>query len=383
MEPNQERSLIPRPSHELIVPRVAGNRILAGMVEETLALGREDAGAQTAKFRIGEFELCEPDYRQVLIWAKVWNLPPERVIGGLLHSWEEKWVPEWSEPRLANGRLLNVNWGFNVIPTRSFEWVDQLAITHLTFWPLCLDAKGLELCLRLRALTHLSCIGLGAARIDLSGVPMLMELLCEQNFLTKLDLSAVPLLRKLNCSWNQLTELDLSRVPMLTYLSCSGKTHLTRLDLSCVPMLETLDCGLGKFTELDLSRVPMLRHLFCEYNPLTHLELSSAPRLEELFCCSCAFKELDVSSLPLLKRLNCGENLLADLDISKVPELTELSCEKNWLSQLDLSSVPMLEVLSCEENELTTLDIRPLPKLKSLKYDVGKTRLIQRPDQNF
>src|SRR5438105_4040736 len=125
MEPNQDRSLIPRPSHELITPSTAGNRILAGMVEETLALGREEAATQTAKFRIGEFDLCEPDYRQILIWAKVFNLLPEEVIRSLLDPWKEKWVPEWSEPRLADGRLLNVNWGFNVVPTRYFEWVDE------------------------------------------------------------------------------------------------------------------------------------------------------------------------------------------------------------------------------------------------------------------
>lgn len=271
------------------------------MVEETLALGREEAATQTAKFRIGEFELCEPDYRQVLIWAKVLNGTPEQVIQGLLYPWKENWAPEWSEPRLADGRLLNINWNFNVVPTRYFEWVDELVITHLTFPPLDLDTKGLELCLRLRSLSHLSCGGLNAAKIDLSGVPMLMELLCDQNSLTKLELSSLPLLRKLDCSWNALADLSLP-CSNLTELVCVN-TLLTKLDLSNVPNLTRLGCDINQITQLNLAHVPNLTELSCIENKLTELDLSHVPNLTELCCGRNYLTELDIRPLLSLKTL--------------------------------------------------------------------------------
>jgi Leucine-rich repeat (LRR) protein len=63
--------------------------------------------------------------------------------------------------------------------------------------------------------------------------------------------------------------------------------------------------------------------------------------------------------------------------------LTSLACSYNEINSLDLSAVPMLTQLFCHTNQLTELDIRPLKRLKTLKFDSDKTRLIQRPDQNF
>jgi len=45
--------------------------------------------------------------------------------------------------------------------------------------------------------------------------------------------------------------------------------------------------------------------------------------------------------------------------------------------------VPGLTVLECLRNQITNLDLTPLHSLKSLKHDKDKTKLIQRPDQNF
>jgi Leucine-rich repeat (LRR) protein len=385
MEPNQDRSLILRPSHELTAPLISRNRILGEMVEETLAIGREETMAQTARFRIGEYTWREPDYRQILLWAKVMNFPPAQVIRRLLYPNEAGTFPGWAETTFADGQLLKLNWNFSLLPIQSFEWVDKLALTHLAFWPLPGGKTGPALNLRLPNLTHLSCMHVSYERIDLSGVPMLEELSCIVGILIELDLSPVPMLRTLDCSWNQLTELDLSPVPMLTCLSCGGKTNVTRLDLSCVPMLTALYCeGMPGLKELDLSCMPLLKSLSCGWpSYLPHLDISSVPKLEELDCYCIGLMDLDLSNVPMLTKLSCPDNALRKLDVSALSRLRELSCSKNSLSQLDLSSLPMLEVLDCGDNELTTLDIRPLAHLKSLKYDVGKTRLIQRSDQNF
>lgn len=63
--------------------------------------------------------------------------------------------------------------------------------------------------------------------------------------------------------------------------------------------------------------------------------------------------------------------------------LAGLSCDDNLLTSLDLSAACQLFTLSCSNNQLTELDIRPLEFLYELSYDSEKTRLIQRPDQNF
>ena len=47
MEPNQERSLIPQPSHELTAPQATVNRILIQMVDEALVLAQHAAAAPT------------------------------------------------------------------------------------------------------------------------------------------------------------------------------------------------------------------------------------------------------------------------------------------------------------------------------------------------
>ena len=84
MNEKKENALVPRPSSavEKAVPGV--KRILSGMVSDTLALAKEQRALAPTKFRIGDYEWCEPDYRQILIWAEETGLKPEEVIARLL-----------------------------------------------------------------------------------------------------------------------------------------------------------------------------------------------------------------------------------------------------------------------------------------------------------
>ena len=63
-----------------------GGRILAEMVNGALVLSRTtgSSAALMRRFRIGEHELCEPDYQQILVWAKALELVAETVIERLL-----------------------------------------------------------------------------------------------------------------------------------------------------------------------------------------------------------------------------------------------------------------------------------------------------------
>jgi hypothetical protein len=195
--------------------------------------------------------------------------------------------------------------------------------------------------------------------LDLSPVPGLMELWCDQSQLTKLDLSPVPGLRKLSCNENRLKELDLSPVPGLTSLSCIDN-FLRELDLSPVPGLTSLYCLENHLSKLDLSPVPGLRELNCDENQLRKLDLSPVPKLKNLCCSRTSLRELDLSPVSGLTSLSCNENLLTKLDLSPVTGLTHLCCSKTHLRELDLSPVPGLTRLSCTENRLTVLDLRPL-----------------------
>ncbi len=229
MAENEDRSLISLPDGSLANTTAGAKRIMSAMVEQTLAVARqEQAGIQSARRKIGEYEWREPDYRQILIWAKTLAVEPEEVIRRLLAS-DCRFDQEWAETSFYKGTLLKLNWCISSLPIERFDWVDGLVMTHLQIdyfkksptgrgW----SRKGAKtLAPHLPSLTHLSC-GPQFAELDLRGVPKLMELSCCENELTELDLSPVPMLTKLDCRSNPLTELDLSQLPQLTELDCTG-----------------------------------------------------------------------------------------------------------------------------------------------------------------
>ena len=367
---NDDSALVPRPSSAVGKAEPGAERILSGMVADTLALAnREQLKPAKARFRIGDYEWCEPDYRQILMWAKALNLTPEavqeRLFTELKHPYFTGEVRAEHTTQCVNGRIIRLGWDIGLLPLECFEWVAGLVIESIAFFvPSEIHESqrtGRNLPLPLPELRYLDCNWLALTKLDLSAVPLLSELCCDTNELTELDLSAVPLLTRLSCGANELTELDLSAVPLLTRLDC-GFNQLTQLDLSVVPLLTDLSCSCNQLTELDLSAVPLLTELWCNSSQLT---------------------ELDLSAVPLLTLLHCFSSQLTELDLSAVPLLTRLDCGFNQLTELDLSFVPLLTWLWCAQNHLTELDIRPLEHLKNLHHDADKTRLIQRPDQNF
>ncbi len=154
--------------------------------------------------------------------------------------------------------------------------------------------------------------------------------------------------------------------PGVTPMDC----EVSEIHLQGLSELEVLAVSQQNLRELDLSGTPKIKKLYCESNVLTRLNLQGCKDLEEILA---------------------RNNQLAELDLSNLPALQVLECGQNELRHLDLSGVPALEVLDCGENtagvygwdRIEVLDITPLHHLKKLKFDKGKTRLIQRPDQHF
>jgi hypothetical protein len=403
--PNENLPLIVHSGSGLARVGPQGGRIVAEMVSGALALSREAEAISAGlvpRFKIGEHVFCEPDYQQVLLWAKALKLTPETVIDRLVNKAEGQFERR-KETRFENGRIIKLDWDMRFLPLESFEWVGELVIESIEFANATNRPMEGILFLPLPALRFLKCAQLGLVKLDLSAVPLLTELRCDSNQLTELDLSAVPRLTELNCGKNRLVKLDLSDVAQLGKLYC-GSNHLTSLDLSGVEMLAELSCGYNQFSELDLSIVPQLSVLSCEHNQLTSLDLSRVPQLTELNCTKNQLTKLDLSAVPHLNELWCDDNQLTDLNLTDVGQVTSLGCSGNQLTELDLSAVRQLEtlycggnqlteldlsefselwLLSCEDSLLTELDISRLENLEDLEYDFDTTRLIQRADQNF
>jgi len=266
-------ALVRKPSSavEKIAPRA--KRILSGMVADTLALATRNLPSVTAaRSRIGEYEWCEPDYRQILIWAKRLAINPSEVIERL-RTGRKLTKDFWGETSFFKGRLLKINWDFDLLPLQDFEWVEHLVTTHLSFYP--------------------GVAGWPANRTFRVDLPELTDLACSKLGIVKFDTSKTPKLERLLCAENQLTELNLLNVPNLTLLNCC-QNQITRLNLSGVPRLEALACDRNKLPGLDLFSIPNLRELYCRKNAIVELDLSQTPRLEKLDCYENPIEYLDI-----------------------------------------------------------------------------------------
>ena len=366
-----ERSLIPLPDASLVAGRQEPSRVLSEMVGQTLALAR-----QVPLFKIGEYEWCEPDYRQILHWAEVLALEPEEVIrrtltiSSLLYHTAEGEKRYHPSTAFEGGRIRKLNWDLSLLPVAALEWTDGLEIEYLRVTNLGLSRSRNKITmpvlhLDLPKLEVLHCPNVGVRELDLSRVPALRTLICSSNQLGKLDLSSVPKLTTLNCNSNRLTNLDLSHVPQLEELRCEDN-QVAILDLSRLPALERLWCGKNPFNDLDLSTTPLLYKLACDESRFTKLDLSHVPALIELFWGNSRLTELDLSHMPMLEKLACDGNALTALDFSAVPMLNTIWCNDNRLTHLDLSQVPKLRRLNCEHNALTSLDLSYVPELRGL-----------------
>jgi hypothetical protein len=454
--PDNNLPIIPHLGSTLVRAGPLGGRIVLDMVNAALSFSRADT-ALVPQYTIGEHVFCEPDYRQMLLWAKTLGMEPAEVVRRLLfqsnslasffsfnlHMVLRKHgsIPG-NDPVFKDGRINQLYWDMQLLPLERFEWVDGLVIEAITFKSsgALSRPRELNLSLPLPNLRSLFCTSMGLAKLDLSMVPRLTALACDYNQLTELDLSAIPRLTSLSCDCNQLTELDLSDMSCLTNLSCNDN-NLTELDVSLVPQLTSLSCFHNEISKLAVSPVPQLTCLDCSDNEITKLDLSAVPQLTSLYCSGNELTELDLSAVPQLTCLDCSGNDLTELDLANTSPLTELSCNYNQLTKLDLSNVTQLRKLSCGHNQLIKLDLSNVPQLEGLScggnhltnlditclenypffglievddktspfqsydednripfrstgpntqinpfeldYDEDKTRLIQRPDQNF
>ncbi len=316
MADKENTALIPIQPGALLKLGTGPKNILSVMVSDALALARErEKSLAAARFRIGDYEFRNPDYRQILIWAKALELEPEVFIDKLEHSIEFEvmyedfmdmdclldYVGEFVDIgktialEVNDGSIVHLKWNFSLFPIPLVEWVSGLKIKRLGLYlPNSFRVKDgddeIKIMLRLPSLDSLYCKCMQLTELDLSNVPALTELYCGNNRLRELDLSNIPELTYLSCDENRLTKLNLSNSPALTYLSCS-ENQISELDLSNSHALAYLSCSENQISELDLSNAPVLNKLECSGNQLSKLDVRYLKNLTFLnFDSSVTFK---------------------------------------------------------------------------------------------
>lgn len=125
--------------------------------------------------------------------------------------------------------------------------------------------------------------------IDLSGCPLLVNLVLELTDVETLDLTPVPYLWHLNISESRIREVDFTKVPKLSELFCSHTSgtvntdvKIESLDLTGLPELTYLSAASNNLKSLDISKNPKLRTLYIRRNDLTALDISANPNLASI-----------------------------------------------------------------------------------------------------
>lgn len=385
MNDKEKFPLVRKPTSGLEKVDPGAKRVLSSMVSDALTLARvTQRTLETRKFRVGDVDLCEPDYLQIRAWAEQLGLSSFEVLRRLKEGLRFK----GNETRIENGKFTKLNWDPGLLPVSEFQISFELEITQLSFAPMDVIAERCDDDLAV-----------------LEGISKWDELSREYDDTARiLRISSICLsaLKQLDCACIGLECLAIEFAPSLERLDCT-QNCLSALNLRPFPNLKELLCLSNLIEKLDLCSVPKLRKLNCDDNDMQELVLPNLPELVELDCVNSGYdkdsglgqflKTIDLRGAPNLERLNCFSNRFETLNLSCVPKLKYLDCSGNPLAELALSDVPLLETLKYSSLRpewfmgwnppwIGTLDIRGLSHLKKLECD-KRTRVVQRPDQHF
>lgn len=132
----------------------------------------------------------------------------------------------------------------------------------------------------------------------------------------------------LECPDAQLTELNVSQMPTLTKLWCNNNA-LTALDTRALADLEILQCTKNQLTELDVTANKKLLELDCSENKITQIDLSSCEKLTLFLAYHNAIGQIDLSHNAELIGIDLSENQLSALSVATNPKLETIYCNGN------------------------------------------------------
>ena len=108
---------------------------------------------------------------------------------------------------------------------------------------------------------------------------------------------------------------DIASVSAVTF---SGVTVTSISNLSQLPALTLLYCNDNALTTLDVTGCTALTTLICYYNALTTLDVTSLTALTALYCSFNSLTTLDVSNNTALTTLYCDNNALTILAVNTI-----------------------------------------------------------------
>lgn len=211
MVDDKKNELIIRSTKEISAAGNTAKKLFTRMTRDVLAQA-EVCGITGARFRVGDYLLREPDYRQVCDWSDALGLPPAELIMRLSAGYLQfkngfcKDISFFVE----DGSIVSMVWDFEHLPIFPNTWQKELMIEALGFSSTPFSHRPGHFQPNLQHLNTLICKSMGISSLDLCHVPRLTTLDCSYNELTELNLSKVPSLSRLNCKWNRLRILDLS-----------------------------------------------------------------------------------------------------------------------------------------------------------------------------
>ncbi len=168
--------------------------------------------------------------------------------------------------------------------------------------------------------------------------------------ITALDVSGAPLLDELVCNTNSISELDLSANTLLTDLTCSNNP-ITTLDVRANTALTELTATDMLLQNIDLTQNKALTYLSLNNNSITDIDLSNNTALTSLYLLNNNLKEIDVTNNNALATLNINNNQLTELDVTACENLSTLFCLGNKIAELNVGNITTR--LTCNNNELT------------------------------
>ena len=133
MTDETKKALIQRPGTGLAGPGPHTSPVIARMTQDVLARARA-GGLGLGRFRIGDYLLREPDYRQIRRWAAALEMAPEALLVDLAacrlepKSWEDF---ESIGFALEDGAIVSLAWGFDRLPLIPATWEPGLLVHTL------------------------------------------------------------------------------------------------------------------------------------------------------------------------------------------------------------------------------------------------------------
>ena len=179
MSDREPGALVARPASDLRRIDFGAEKVLSRIVSDALAIARErDVADMFARIRLGKYDFCQSDYRQIVAWAQETGKSPEELIR----------ILENVEDKTANGIAFIVDDG----SIKQVEFPGSLLFRKHIFNDGSSKAVALPGSLLFRK--HM---------LKISDLQKLVKITCEGHQLAKIDLSNLPMLAVLSCPWNR------------------------------------------------------------------------------------------------------------------------------------------------------------------------------------